>query len=489
MRGKALLGILLLGLFLAGCNSPSEESGWPLPGLDALTGYVVDANAGAGVAGATISIYEAGSERLVAQVETDANGAFQVRLKEGRYDLEAHKEGYAGSRLENFWLGGPLSSADLIMFPAFHPTWPTTPPRVQLEKVEDGNAYDSASQLPYRIKAEAAEPLEISYIYAALGKTPGSLFLTGERAIFEGVSDTGTQYLEVQRYAVFGPTTFEAVVYDANNNRTRVLRYVEVTVPPAKGERLAPPLLQSAVAYTLGKRINFLSTRPLAAPAGGNLYVELAWKPTVAIDLGDQKVPYGWHIYRSFDGERFERIASVPYAQTLYRDHDPELAPGKKVYYRVTAFIGATESKPSATLSTTPLRSFAVHLVSPEDNAENVPTTPTFVWEPTERVSPYHFYSGAVWDTMTGAWAYFANPAQRPLVNRTHWTWNEDGAFTGSSWETLQRGRTYEWNLVLAYALDDPEAPTAVSIAADYLGTLSLFSMPSLDFFTFTTKP
>ncbi|WP_287417954.1 hypothetical protein, partial [Oceanithermus sp.] len=123
------------------------------------------------------------------------------------------------------------------------------------------------------------------------------------------------------------------------------------------------------------------------------------------------------------------------------------------------------------------------------DGAVGAPVAPTFTWEASTTLSGYHYYAGAVWDTLTGENAWFASPASPMLVNRTSWTWNEDGAYTNTPLETLQRGRSYEWQLIEAYALDDPVHPTAVSIAADGLGLWFPFGVASTDHFTFTTAP
>lgn len=163
---------------------------------------------------------------------------------------------------------------------------------------------------------------------------------------------------------------------------------------------------------------------------------------------------------------------------------------GRKTYYRITNFVGNQESEPSNVVTTTPLPAWDVRLTAPADNAQNVSVTPTFTWAPTARVGAHQFYVGAVFDTLTGERMFLANEAQLPLVDQTSWTWNQDGSFNGTALETLQRGRSYEWQLILAYALDHPTNPTAVSVAADaFEHPVWSAGVASTDFFTFTTAP
>ena len=481
-----LLGLLPLLFLLTAC--PRGGGAPPPPG--GINGWVVSANAGAPVEGATVTVYEAGTSTAVATATTAADGSFTVNLAPGAYDLVVNKAGMAGSKVMNVRVvGDDWTPLPVIQRKAFNPSWPTDPPEVTLEKVADGNTYDARhGYIPYRVRVQPAAPLDTFLIYTALGKTPGSGFLTGQRALFVSVNDTGDQFLDPLDYAAAGPTTFQVVVYDTNGNRTQLIRYVSVTIPFDGNYDLVAPQLTRVRAVTLNRGLDFYSVAPQAAPPGGNLYAELIWRPKTDFSHVPNDLPYGYHIYRSFDGENFERIGTVDGGTNSYVDASPELAPGKKTYYRVTAFVGTQESDPSNVLVTTPLEAFEVHLTAPADDAQNVSVTPTFEWEVSQQVGAHQYYAGAIWDTLTGENAFFTNAAQLMLVDRTSWTWNEDGAYNGTPLETLQRGRSYEWHLIEAYALDDPVHPTAVSIAADGLG-LWFPWVPSADHFTFTTAP
>ncbi len=459
----------------------------------AIAGYVVNAGAGEAVAGTKISVYDAGSNDLVATVTTGDDGSYTVKVPEGSYDLKLQKDGYAGSQVLNVRAkDNHTTPLNIIERKAFNPNWPTTPPDVALEGVSDGDVFDASNgSIPYRVVSAPASPLATNLIYASLGKTPGSGFLSGRRSYFDSVNDTGHQYMDPYDYAVYGDTTFQVVVYDTNGNRTQLLRYVTITDALVNGSKLTAPELRKAISVTLGQQLDFFSVKPQTAPAGSNLYVELAWQPKFDLSSYPPDMFAGYRIYRSFDGENYTPIGVVSASENQFVDSSPDLAVGKTAYYKVSAFLGAEESELSNALQTTPLDVFSVNLVSPADNATDVSVTPTFSWQ-TSDVGNYKYVGLALWDTLTGEMATLASNAQPFLVNRTSYTWNEDGAFDGTGMSTLQPGRSYEWEAYEAYAVDDAIHPTAVSIAADGFGLwfpYGPYGMPSGQHFTFTTAP
>ncbi len=482
---RALAGMAVL-LALSACSL----TGVPPAQTGHIQGYVVEYNAGSPVAGATVKVYKAGTQQLLATLTSDTQGAFRITLPEGQYDLVASQTGYAGSQILNAQVvAGKTLPLTIIERKAFNPNWPTTPPDVVLEGVNDGDRFDAnQGVILYRVRSNPASPLATNIIYSALGKVPGSGFLTGTRAYFSQVNDTGDAYLRIQDYAVAGDTTFVVVVYDTNGNRTELRRHIAITTT---GQTPAPeaPQLRSILAVTLGKPVQFFRLTPNGAPVEGNLWVQLTWSPVSSFGQVPENVPHGYRIYRSFDGKNYTAIAAVPADTLTYLDHDPALNVGQRVYYRVAAFTGNRESRLSKALTTVPLAPFSVHLTAPADNAQGVSPRPTFAWTASQTVSPYHYYVGAIWDTLTGENAFFINNPDPALQNATTWTWNEDGSFTGSPWAELQKGRSYEWQIIEAYALDDPVHPTAVSVAADGLGTWFPYGVPSTDHFTFTTAP
>jgi len=498
---KKLWWLFVYGLtlvLLTACPQPQQ----PPPGDDntgggneaaIITGYVVDSGAGAALAGTTVSAYGAGTDNLVASVTTADDGSYTLSLPEGDYDIRLQKDGYAGSQVLNVLAReGQTTPLNIIQRKAFNPSWPTEPPKVSLQGVNEGEVFDAfTGYIPYRIVSQPAGDLSTTLIYAALGKTPGSGFTTGFRSLFTSTNDTGMQYMDPFDYGAFGDTTFQVVVYDTNGNRTQLIRHVTVTGVMAPGNELVTPELRQVLAVTLATSVGFYNVGAEAAPAGGNLFTYVVWQPKYDFGEYPNDIPAGYHIWRSFDGKDFVQIGTVGVGSNLFIDASPDLAVGKTTYYRVTAFVGGGESEPSNVLSTTPLDMFSINLLSPADGETGVSTTPTFKWEMSD-VGLYRYVGLVVWDTLSGDMAILAGGAQPFLVNRSSFSWNEDGTLSGTGWNTLQSGRSYEWEAYEAYAVDDAEQPTAVSIAADGFGIwfpYGIYGMPSGQHFTFTTAP
>ncbi len=482
----AIVASALLGLVGCGLLAPG-----PAPTAQ-LVLLVTNSTGGEPVAGSTIWL-----RGLATGVEYKAistrEGRAVLRVVPDRYEIKLRKPGYAGSRVVNLLVPeGERVELRVVQREVFNPAWSARPPDVELRGVEDGDAFQGP--IPYRVDVQADN--DVQYIYVALGKTPGSRFLTHPRYIFVETPTTGDQELDPRPFGVRGPTTFQVVVYDVNGNRTHLLRYI--TVIPPEGWPASPQGLR-AVAVTLGKQIQFFGLEPdseleaQAVPAGTNVYVELSWQPPPP-NTNTTPGLTGYRVYRSFDGERFEPIGQTHPGQRAFIDADPRLSVGRWVYYRVTALRGGDESPPSDVARTRPLAPFDVRLIAPRDGATNVSRTPTFRWAPTREVGRYRLYGVVLWDTVLGEEAFWATPEPPDfLVNRTSWRWNEDGRFDGTPWATLQPQRLYEWEVAYAVALDDLENPTAVSVAVNRFGlepeTVPIrgIAIEATDNFSFTT--
>ncbi|MFN3284568.1 MAG: hypothetical protein ACK40Q_10095, partial [Pseudothermotoga sp.] len=108
-----------------------------------------------------------------------------------------------------------------------------------------------------------------------------------------------------------------------------------------------------------------------------NILVYLKWDPVF-----DTKIA-GYNLYRSTDGENWEKIAFT----TSYYIFDKAigLVPGNKYYYTVrTVYKDGSESENSNIVEVVPLDLFKVKLISPADNETNVSRTPTFIWKPVD---------------------------------------------------------------------------------------------------------
>jgi hypothetical protein len=306
MQLKLLFLLVPAVLLLTACPGVT-----PPPPPTGITGYVTNANAGEPVSGTTIEVRNTGTTTVVATVTTDASGRFAVNLPAGIYDLVLAKTGYAGSKVIGARVGAPREPRlrlNIVQFRAFNPGWPTTPPAVTVGQVDEGEVFDAIwGAIPFTVTSSPAAPLGTHVIYAALGHTPGARFVTGERAAWFGTNSTGQQYLSPWDYAAQGDTTFQVVVYDYNFNRTHVIRNIRVTHPFFAHADLAAPRAMGALAVTTSKQIGFL-----AAPPGGNLWVELRWVNGFNFEVGIQN---GWvvgcRVYRSFDGVNFTQLRTL----------------------------------------------------------------------------------------------------------------------------------------------------------------------------------
>lgn len=442
-----------------------------------IHGTVVNANGGEPVVASRVEIQgrETGFSTVV---YTDGRGQFDARVEPDRYTIDVTKSGYGDSRVINL---DARQSTDIriVQREVFNPDWATEPPEINLRGVSDGDAFQG--EIPYRI--DASGPNTITSIYAALDKMPGSSFITAPRAFFSETPTTGDQEIDPRLFSSRGPTTFHAVVYDINGNRTHLIRHINV-IPP-EGE-LTAPKEPHAIAVTLGQQIEFFGLQGQAAPADGNVYVKIDWTPSDASGLT------GYRIYRSFDGSHFEPIGKVHAGRTEFRDGSGQLEVGKKAYYRLTALRGAEESAATDVVSAKPLEPFSVQLISPIDEATNVSRQPTFKWRPTQRVALYHIYGVLVYDTF-GSNRWVTPEPSEFVINQTQYRWNADNRHDGTPWKRLQPQRHYQWEVPYAVAVDNLESPTAVSVAANSFGIehgaipIREIGLPATQNFEFTT--
>lgn len=453
-----------------------------------LEGRVLNANAGDPVPQTQLSFVGL-TTGYHAQTQTDSSGRFVVMLKPDRYQIDAKKPDYASSRVIGLEVRHDRQMT-ILQQRAFNPRWATQPPEIELTGVEDGDR--RWGPIPYEVTARSEN--DISVIYVALGKTPGAALLTAPRQAFFSTSSTGEQLIEPSLFGVHGKTTFEVVVYDVNNNRTHLIRSIEILFP---GGELSPPTDLKAIAVTVGQQVAFLRDVlvPLqdgppmvieAAPPNTNLFVQLRFKPS------DRPGLTGYRVYRSFDGKEFDPIGTVPPQRTSFSDASPLLRVGQPVYYYLRSFVGSDEGPPTPTVTTIPLKPFTVKLLSPADGAINVSRRPTFRWRPVPRVGNVQRYAVILRDSVLGntSWWVGPEPPDEFIENDTQVTWNEDGKFDQTPWEMLQPYRIYEWEVAYAVALDDSENPTAISIAIDRFGLdtgLPTVGVTASDHFSFTT--
>ncbi|MBI1729886.1 carboxypeptidase regulatory-like domain-containing protein [Candidatus Acetothermia bacterium] len=476
MRERFAFFFLAVGLllFTSGCATFFSAA----PG-SVLSGYVVDSGSGAPVNGTRVTVHGL-STSFTATTVTNMHGQFQLRVEPDLYQVDIIKNGYSGSRVIGVDAHSP-TSIEIIQRQPFNPLWSINPPDIHLEGVSEGDKFKG--EIPYRV--EVTGDNDTQSIYVAIGKTPGSSFITAPRQFFSQTPITGDQKTDPAAFGATGSTTFEVVVYDMNNNRTHLIH--RITVIPPQG-LVSPAIDLHAIAVTLAKQVQFFGLTGSAAPGNANIYVQLDWTMSSSATIT------GYRLYHSFDGITFEPFANVGPKQFSYKDADPRIAVGRPASYYITAVRGAEESDPTETKTVTPLATWDVRLISPSNESKEVSLKPIFRWEPTRKVSPYQLYAAVFRDTLLNSNSTWLTPEPpKFLTNRTDYAWNEDGQYDGTPWETLQPDRIYEWELVYAVAVDDLDHPTAVSVAINTLGLddkrfpIDPIGIGSTDNFSFTT--
>jgi hypothetical protein len=491
LRRLLLAGLILSALALSGCLFVRA------PSTGVIEGYVTNHLSGEPVLGATVRAwpldgeaprYTVISDYYGTTAVTNSEGYYRLVVPEGLYVVEVRKDGHATSRVEGVKVGS-TARVDIVQKPVANPLWSLEPPKVTITGISDGDTVSGAIS----VKVDATGPNDIQIIYAAFGKTPGAAFLTSPRAVFSQTYTTGTFTINPATYGVAGDTTFEVVVYDMNDNRTHVILRVHVT--PGDTGPVSPPLAplaailhptgwpapfipaRTALAVTLSRQVGYLS-EPLAAPPGGNLYVELRWRK--AAEDAPGVTGDGYRIYRRLAGETDFRLLytvdATGSATYLYRDSTPDLQVGRMATYRITYFRGTAESDPLEA-SCTPLPTWDVRLVSPADGAAGVPLLPTFTWTPTVVLGTARLYQVRIWDTPLGGFVITSGA----LADVTSWTYP---GIPGTGFERLQPHRMYQWEVQAAIAYDD--AASAVSVAANngYTGVFPTLVHPDVRAFT-----
>ncbi len=490
-RTKLLLTtVLALGAaFLSGCLFVSA------PPTGTIEGYVTDHLSGEPVEGATVKAwpmdgeppkYSVISAHYSPMAVTNAAGYYRLVVPEGLYTVEVRKPGHATSRAVGVKVGS-TTRQDFVQKPVFNPDWSLEPPRVTVTGVTEGMTITG----PISVTIEARGDNDIELIYAAFGKTPGAAFLTSPRAVYSSTFVTPSFTIDPAHYGVQGPTTFEVVVYDQNDNRTHVIYRVNVARPGAPVPATQPPRMPTpawasvACAVTLSQKIGYLAQPldPLAAPAGGNLYVELRWQKS--LDDAAGVTNDGYRIYRRLAGEpefkliytheadgrppvpagRLTLPPGLPTDHYVFRDYSPDLAVGVTATYRITYFRigpdGTVVESDYIEGSATPLPTWDVRLVSPVDEAKDVPLHPTFTWAATPPPGTTQRYRVRIWDTPQGAWTLTLTAAP----DATSVTY---AGIPGTPFERLQPHRMYQWEVRTAIAYDSYARPTAVSVAVNH---------------------
>ncbi|MGJ8455179.1 hypothetical protein ACSFC1_07745 [Pseudothermotoga sp. U03pept] len=468
---------------------------------------VLDFTTGSATVGATVQILQ-DSEEIISTT-TDENGHAKFYLPDGRYDIKITGEGKATSVVENY---DPEILPTIETFSRRAMTDYDVVPEVTVElfttegtPITDPEAttitFDSV-----KVKVTSSELMYVLYI--GLDYVPSAV------ARDYAASDVKEYQTTVSLTRFDGVTVpMHVVVYTPNDTRLDKIIYLTIDRTPPEVTSRTPPTglwyagwtsdadveyynLPNPIKQLLEKRLTkemieaLKNYRPEHNIPETNIFVQLAWTHAPA----ENRV--GYNIYRSTDGENWEKIA---FTTSYYRfDRGFDLEPGKKYYYTVrTVYRDGSESDNSNVIEVVPLDLFKVKLISPADNETNVSRTPTFRWKPVDwrdqSSTPhiggdliddediYFIYEGSPWIydmVVSEQHIYYDSiiatmgPQEIILpfdpISDPNWvriTPEEDDI---PQTEPLEKFKTYEWGLDAAVAYYEAEDGYWISCTIDY---------------------
>ena len=539
LKGFAFIVALLL---LAACTDTEDAAPQETlqRDLGTVSGYVSLRKAGQSVEGTLVSVV---GQNI--STETDGDGFYSLLAPEGTHTLEFRQEGYATSRVEGLRVeAGEESFYDTIQLKLFDPYLPTDPPELSVS-VENGDSFtgsDEENTFTFSISGELAEPDVNGFTFtsAALGQSRGSSgylneFVPGASVDFNGSETEVTLSAE----GFEGDTTLNVVTYDLNQNRTEVIRYVEVNSGVSNLAALEDFSAQAITFNDVGvfgtqsaadAAFDFTTAEFMAAVRGDDtaalagmarsfsgasddlgtqdfldeylVWVDLAFSYdfTAGADL-----PTAFEVYRKLGGEDdFRLIGQVSPTQADldpedaqnttfgYRDATPALQPGLSATYRVVAVRGESAVQ-SDTFSVTPLEPFFVDADSPENGSTGIPVLPNY--ELTFRERSDLLYFGVIVLDRVQADNNFQEWLAAFLVDNSGInSASVPHNFNGEAvTETLQPFHTYDWQPIAITTngeLTDEGVvdETAISVAADFFDVFGVgFGVEDGPVNTFTT--
>lgn len=466
---------------------------------------VLDFTTGRATVGATVEILQ--NSDVVISSTTDENGHAEFYLPDGRYDVKITGEGKATSVVQNY---DPsiLRTIEALSRRAMTDYDVVPDVTVELFTPEGIPIPDpEATTLTFdsiKVKVTSSELMYVMYI--GLDYVPSAV----ARDAFALNTYEYTTTLSLSRFDNV-TVPMHVVVYTPNDTRVDKIVYLTIDrTPPEVTTRVAPTGLwyygwtsdANVEYYSLPNPIRRMleeklpqqmiqelkSYKPEHNIPETNILVQLAWTHAPSTKRA------GYNIYRSTDGENFEKIA---FTTSNFRfDKGYDLEPGKKYYYKVrTVYVDGTESEDSNVIEVIPLDLFKVKLISPADGETNVSRTPTFIWKPVDWrdwTSTPHIGGNAIDDeeimfTYVGPWIYDQAVSDQHIVyypliqtlgpeqislpfDPTTGLWIRiypDGSFDYQT-DILEKFKTYEWGLDVAAAIYETDDGLWVSVTIDY---------------------
>ena len=525
-------------LFLLAACSDTESDAAPQETLQrdlgTISGYVSLRKAGQSVEGTLVSVV---GQNI--STETDGDGFYSLLAPKGTHTLEFRQEGYATSRVEGLRVeAGEESFYDTIQLELFDPYLPTDPPELSVS-VENGDSFTGSGEenaFTFSISGELAEPDVNGFTFssAALGQSRGSSgylnqFVPGASVDFNGSETEVTLSAE----GFEGDTTLHVVTYDLNQNRTEVIRYVEVNSGVSNLAALEDFSAQAITFNDVGvfgsqsvadAAFDFTTAELMAAVRADDRAalgrMAQSFSTNTSSDLGTQDfldeylvwvdlffsydftagadLPTAFEVYRKLGGEDdFRLIGQVSPTQADldpksatnttfgYRDATPALQPGLSATYRVVAVRGESRVQ-TGTFIVTPLKPFFVDADSPENGSTGIPVLPNY--ELTFRERSDLVYLGVLVldrvqaDNNIPEWLA-AFLVDNSGINSASIPHNFNGAAVT---DTLQPFHTYDWQPIAITTngeLTDKGVvnETAISVAADFFDVFGIIRDPEIN--------
>jgi len=330
-----------------------------------------------------------------------------------------------------------------------------------------------------------------------------------------------------------GMHDLNTVIFDHNDNLVQKIDYFNVqravVTAPANPYKVMKanefePTYDNLTSWTKRRGVGYYNN-PVIGKSGNpkdldshtsdsNLYIELYWVDwdtySVLIDPNEYSKPEGYNIYRSFNGENFEKIAMVRSDYVKYRvaqaspmanyiDKSPELTPEEEVWYKVSPVYNNYEGEKVLLGSVVPMKEFNVELKSPEHNSSNVSVNPTFTWGPDKALTSdstvVYEYQIFVYDwnqsdnglmipfdtvnidTNSQIGKFFTTEGKKDVSvqftgNNGDIIWNTFNPYSLDSFlypeGNLEHGKSYNWGVNVAYAYSFDEDSSSYSLSADF---------------------
>jgi fibronectin type 3 domain-containing protein len=490
-------------------NNSVESPVWSFTvGGNLATIKVVEFTTGPAAVGVNVEVYQ--GDTLIISDITDENGHAKFYLPDGRYDIKITGQNKATSVIYNY---------DPVIIPEIE----TLSRRAMTDNDEIPNLQITVTAYPDlvlpdpeattitadRIKLTVESDVVMYVAYVGLGLVPSA---TGRDAINFDSYEFTTDWLDLRR---FNNTTvpLHVVVYTPNDTRVDKIIYltinrssvpeVTVRVPPTGLWYYGWTSDVNRAFYSLPRPVKDIlfkgmpkemmneleNYKPEHNIKDTNILVQLAWNHAPATHRA------GYNVYRSTDGETWQKIAFTIYNYAF--DKSVDLMPGQKYYYTVrTVYRDGTESDNSNIIEVIPLDLFKVKLISPADNETNVSRTPTFVWKPVDwrdwTSTPniggdliddeditYAYYGPWIYDTAVSDQHIFYDvltttqgPQQVSVTfdpySSEDWLRIYPDGSSDTQTEPLEKYKTYEWGLDIAAARYVTADGTWISATIDY---------------------